>query len=303
MEMSGSLSFNLRKRVINSLLKEIPKGDLQEYIPQIRYKISCVFVFKKIKLISHALLCLEKQDIGKDDFEVVLVEDRGGSVEGRVISEKFPELNISYHSPKTGWGIMGYMRNYGLSRAQGEIILFLDDDTVIWDRSFLKKVYKFFKDDADLMAIIPKGNALFCLINGRYFYHDPFFFTNRCIAYRKSCLIELNGFDSSFIGQEDVELAIRFIARGYKFKITDGLQYYHPPLIVDTTGKAIAVGYSFARSKYRTWLRFLLAINGARWLPRIIFPTTKNIYMSRFAWGFMVGFIKGLLGTKPPLYN
>ena len=302
--MPGLLSFDLRKRIIKSLLKEIPEGDLEECCSQDKYKISCVFVFsKRINMISQALLCLERQDLSKDDFEVILVEDRGGSAEGRSIPNEFQKLNISYYTPEVGWGMMGYMRNYGLSKAQGQVILFLDDDTVIWDRTFLKKLYKFFEEDPGLMAVIPRGNPLFCLIRGHYSYHDPFFFTNRCMAYRRSCLIELKGFDSSFIGQEDVELAIRFIVRGYRFVDTERLQYYHPPLIVNSAGKAIAVGYSFARSRYGMGLRFLLAINGARWLPRAIFPTRKNIYMSRFAWGFLVGFFKGLLGMQPPSYT
>ncbi len=299
----GLSSFNLRKKIIRLLLKNIPEGDLEEYIFYNKYKISCIFVFfKRINLMKQALLCLENQRFEKDNFEVILVEDRKGSPEGRSLIHEFPKLNISYYSPVKGWGRMGYMRNYGLSKAQGEIILFLDDDTVIWDKLFLKKLYNLFKKDPDLMAVIPRGNPLFCLIKKHYFYHDPFFFTNRCMAYRRSCLIEMKGFDNNFIGQEDVEFAIRFIAKDYKFIKTNEIQYYHPPFIVESFNKAIAVGYSFSKSKYKRWIRLILGINGARWLPRIIGPTQKNIYMAKFSWGFMLGFIKGLLGIKPPLY-
>ncbi len=296
-------TFDLRKRLLRFLLKDIPKGDLKEYVPYNKYKISCTFVFsKRINLLKQILLCLESQEFKKDEFEIILVEDRGGSPEGKSISYEFPNLNISYYSPKRRIGLMGYMRNYALSKAQGEVVLFLDDDTVIWDKLFLKKLYSFFQDDIDLMAVIPKGNPLFCLIKECYSYHDPFFFTNRCMAYRRSCLIEMKGFDSNFIGQEDVELAIRFIAKGYKFIKTEEIQYYHPPLIVNKLDKAVAVGYSFGRSKYKGWIKIFLGINGARWLPRIIVPTRKNVYMAKFSLGFILGFIKELLGTKPPFY-
>ncbi len=295
---------DFRTLVLRRLLKDPPKGDLDEFIPDNRYKISCVFVFyKRIHLMETILSCLNEQTFSKEDFEVVLVEDRGGSEEGSSLKARFPSLDIKYHSPSSGWGLMGYMRNFGLSRAQGEIVLFLDDDTVIMDGEFLERLYGLFKSDERLMAVLPRGNASFCLLEGRYSYHDPFFFTSRCTAYRRDCLIKLRGFDSSFIGQEDVEFAIRFLARGYKFMATDEIQYYHPPLIVDNLNKAVAVGYSFSRSRYNLLFKFLLGINGARWLPRIIFPTKKNKYMARFSYGFILGFIKGMVGAKPPLYT
>ncbi|NOY65202.1 MAG: hypothetical protein GXO97_07405 [Nitrospirae bacterium] len=123
------------------------------------------------------------------------------------------------------------------------------------------------------------------------------------MAYRRKCILELKGFDNNFIGQEDVEFAIRFLAKGYKFITTSEIQYYHPPLIVDNLNKAAAVGYSFSKSKYNIWFKLLLGINGARWLPRILFPTKKNLYMARFSRGFILGFAKGMLGAKPPLYT
>ncbi len=298
------MSSNFREKILKKVLKNPPDGDLKEFMPEDKYKISCIFVFyKRIHLMEGILFCLDEQDFKKNDFEVILVEDRGGSEEGRALKDKFPALNICYYNPPSGWGLMGYMRNYGLSKARGEIVLFLDDDTVILDKNFLGKMYDLFCEDNNLMAVIPRGNPSYCLLENRYSYHDPYFFTNRCIAYRRRCLRELKGFDNSFIGQEDVEFAIRFLAKNCKFKTTDEIQHYHPPLIVKDLNKAAAVGYSFSKSKYNIWFKFLLGINGARWLPRILFPTKKNLYMARFSCGFILGFIKGMLGAKPPLYT
>ena len=248
--------------------------------------------------MKNALICLLNQHFDKTKLEIILVEDKGGTKKGRGLIDKFKALNISYYAPLNKWGKMGYMRNYGLSKAKGEIILFLDDDTVILDSQFLSKLQRLFEKDGDLMAVIPKGNSSFCLIQHRYSYHDPYFFTNRCMAYRKKCLIELNGFDSNFIGQEDVEFAIRFLAKGYKYIKTDEIQYYHPPFIVKDLKKPQAVGYSFAQSKYSFYLKIPLAINGARWLYRIIYPTFKNRQMSKFAIGFFIGFLEGIFKKK-----
>lgn len=253
--------------------------------------------------MENILYCLDVQSLEKTDFEIILVEDRGGSDDGRSLKARFPSLNINYYNPSSGWGLMGYMRNYGLSKAKGEIVLFLDDDTVILDNDFLKKLYSLFRNDAELMAVIPEGSASYCLLKGRYSFHEPFFFTNRCMAYRRSCLIEMKGFDNSFIGQEDVEFAIRFLAKNHKYIKSSDVKYYHPPLLVQNNKKAEAVGYSFSKSKYQLWFKILLGVNGARWLPGILIPTKRNIYMSKFAYGYLRGFIKGLLNMPPPLYG
>ena len=295
----------LREKILKFLFKfgDFPKGDLVDWNKKNKYKISCVFVFyKRIELIKNALSCLLNQNFDKVNFEVILVEDKGGTKEGEELRDKFKTLNISYFAPSNNWGKMGYMRNYGLSKAKGKIVLFLDDDTIILDNQFLSKLQKFFSKDENLMAVLSKGNASFCLIKHKYFYHDPHFFTNRCMAYHKRCLIELSGFDNNFIGQEDVEFAIRFLAKGYKYIKTDAIQYYHPPFVVKDFKKPQAVGYSFAQSKYPFYLKILLFINGARWLYRVIYPTFKDRQMSRFAFGFFTGFLKGMFKKETQGY-
>ena len=292
----------MREKIIKYFLKDPPCGDLWDWPHHNNYKVSCVFIFyERIDLMKNILKCLDSQDFTHKSFEVILVEDRGGSEAGKSLKEKFHRLNISYFSPSHHWGKMGYMRNYGLSKAGGEIVLFLDDDTVIFDQSFLTKLYHFFEHDRNLMAIIPRGNASYSLIKNHYAFHDPFFFTNRCMAYRRTCLIDLRGFDSSFIGQEDVELAIRFLAKDYKYMKHPGLEYHHPPLVVNDTGKAMAVGLSFARSKYNPTMKFILLINGARWLPRYLLFNPKNRYLGRFGLGFAKGFFKGFFTNNKEL--
>ena len=284
----------MREKIIQLLLKNPPKGDLEYFEEENKYKISCIFVFyKRMDLMANILHCLNSQDFDKKKTEIILVEDRGGSEEGRNLTRKFSKENIYYYpAPEKGWGKIGYLRNYGLSKAQGEYILFLDDDTVITDNLFLEKICLRLDNEKQLDAVIPHGNAAFSIIDGKYAFHDPFFSTNRCMAYRRSCLIETGGYDSSFIGQEDVEFAIRFIACGFQSVKDETLKYYHPPLIYTDLNKGRAVGASFAVSKYNNMIKFLLLINGVRWLPLIIFPGLKNRYMGMFAAGFGIGFIQ-----------
>ena len=284
-------------------MKDIPKGDLRQWQNESLFNLTCVITFyAHVELMKGILNCLSAQEIDKDFFEVILVEDKGGTPEGKKLASDFAHtINISYFTPPDNWGKMGYMRNYGLSKARGNIVLFLDDDTVILDNRFFSKLEKLF-DDKTLMAVIPRGNPSFCIIEGQYSYHDPYFFTNRCMAYKRKCLIDLNGFDGSFVGQEDVELAMRFLAVGYKHIQTNTIQYFHPPLLVNNSRKPQAVGYSFARSGYSPFLKFLFCINGSRWIYRIIYPTPKNRNMAKFSFGFMIGFLKAFMAKEEMKY-
>ena len=282
----------MRETILKTILKDRPKGDLASF-SKTETKISCIFVFYgRYGLMNQILHNLNSQDFTKNSFEVVLVEDRGGSETGAGLKGRFPALDIQYYAPGEGWGKMGFMRNYGLSKAKGEISLFLDDDTVILDPNFLKTLAELFDAHPECSAVMAHGQASYALINGRYDFHDPYFFTNRCMAYRKTCLEELNGFDSNFVGQEDVELAIRFISGGYQSLKSEHLQYYHPPLICENSNKARAVGASFAASKYSGIMKWMLFLNGIRWLPLYISPALKHRFMARFALGFLKGFIR-----------
>ncbi|MCD4676214.1 MAG: glycosyltransferase [Desulfobacula sp.] len=286
----------MRGKILKHLLKNCPKGNLN-FFEKTLTKISCIFIFyQRHDLMTNILHCLNNQIFNQNEFEVILVEDRGGSERGRTFADKFQSLNIRYFAPEINWGKMGFMRNFGLSKARGKIVLFLDDDTVILNNHFLHTLYNTFKDDHTLDAVQPRGSASYALINDRYSYHDPYFFTNRCMAYQKSCLEQLHGFDSNFTGQEDVELAIRFIAKNFKVIQSKYLNYYHPPLIFNDSSKGYAVGASFARSKYSGFIKILLLANGARWLPLGILPGLKNKFMARFAFGFLTGFIQEIFG-------
>ena len=263
----------MRETLAKIVIPNPPKGDLIESMADDRYVVSCVFVFyERIHLMQNILHCLNSQSLDKHKMEVILVEDKGGSRQGKNLISLFPDLHVSHFAPEHQWGHMGYMRNVGLSKASGTYVLFLDDDTVILDPHFLLNLIGRFETNDDLQAVIPFGSASYAIIQGKYDYHDPYFFTNRCMAYRRSCLVSMKGFDSGFIGQEDVEFAVRFLAKGHKSCKAEDLHYYHPPMVYHDAGKGMAVGASFARSKYSFFAKLLLGINGMRWLPLGLIP-------------------------------
>ena len=295
----------IRTGFLRFLYKVCPinlKGDawLSEGEPVV--EVSCIINFYgRPDLLEGILYSLLEQDLSKDDFEVILVEDKGGTEEGREIAQRFSKyLNIRYYPLIENFGVMGYSRNYGLSKAKGRYILFLDDDTVILQRDFLSILIREF-DETGADGIIPRGTASYNLIKGRYGFHDPYYPTSRCRAYKRNILQELGGFVSDMIGQEDVEFTVRFIAAGKGYYRSKRLQYLHPPLIMNNINKAKAVGVSFAglRKRYPFLFWLLLIANSARFIPKLLFPfNTKWKMQGRFSLGFLTGMIYGLFGKK-----
>lgn len=288
----------MRTTILRGLYKLFPfdlQGDC--HVPPARdgIKVSCIINFYgRLNVLEGILWSLTQQSYPRDAFEVILVEDRGGSEAGRALAEEFSSrLPIVYAPLDKQFGLMGYSRNFGLERSRGEFVLFLDDDTIILQEDFLETMVAYFDANPDASAIMPHGEASFAFVDDRYDFHDPFFMTSRCTAYRRKVLAELGGFMSSFIGQEDVEFVIRFNAAGNRSAAVPELAYRHPPLYVANLGKPMAVGSSFygIRKRYSLLVWLLAVMNCSRHLPLLLIPVRKQREMGRFGLGFLWGVI------------
>jgi len=270
-------------------------------------KISCIINFYgRLDLLRGVLYSLAQQDFLRDEFEVILVEDRGGTDDGRKLAVGFADrLQIRYSPLDKDFGLMGCSRNYGLSLSRGGYILFLDDDTAILQKDFLQILFDSFTRNGEADAIVPHGMASYAVIDGRYDYHAPYFMTSRCTAYRRSVLQELAGFMSDFVGQEDVEFVVRFLLAGKRSRNLSEIEYFHPPLLVSNLGKPMAVGHSFfklrARYPFVVWL--LVLVNCCRHIPLYIIPGRKYREMGRFGIGFFMGVVSGLWRKTEFKYN
>ena len=287
----------MRSKILIWAYKLFPfslKGDAITSHADYLCDVSCIINFYgRIDLLEGILNSIQEQNLPRNLFEVILIEDRGGTEQGKAIAVHFSDtLNIRYFPLQEHYGLMGYSRNYGLSKANGKYILFLDDDTVILQKDFLANViHEFVATNAD--GLIPYGSASYYLLKGRYGYHEPYFATNRCMAYKREVLRDLGGFVSHIIGQEDVEFVMRYLMSGRTFRRTPGLAYYHPPLLMPNLRKPKAVGNSFYQLKRRypfaIWL--LVILNGARHAPLVVLPIRKYREMGRFGLGFFIGVV------------
>ena len=257
-------------------------------------------------LLSGILFSLAQQQFPRGSFEVLLIEDRGGTPEGRRCAEQFADiLPVSYLPLDNNFGKMGYSRNFGVARSRGEYLLFLDDDTVILQNDFLANLEKIGTAHADTDAFIPHGAASFALIDGKYDHHDEYFMTSRCMAYRRTALAELGGFIDDFVGQEDVEFVMRYHMSGRQSARCPDLEYCHPPLLVPNFRKPRAVGASFYRLRRRypfaIWL--LMLANCARHAPLLLLPVRRFQEQGRFGVGFLGGILDGIRGSRDQVYG
>ena len=299
----------LRTVILKAAYSAFPfslRGDaeLEETGPEL--EVSCVINFyKRTDLLRNILSSLAAQTLDKKSFEVILVEDRGGTDEGRREAEHFGrKISVRYFTLEENHGVMGHSRNYGLGKCRGRIVLFLDDDTVILDRDFLKLLIEEF-DSVKTDGIMPYGSASYCMLEDRYGYHDPYFPANKCTAYSMEALRELGGFVSDIIGQEDVEFFMRFNIAGKKIHRSNSIGYMHTPLLYDNLNKAAAVGASYARlrSRYPLPIWLMILANGARDLPKLVVPGNRRYRMQGM---FSLGFVRGIwysLTGKRTEYN
>ena len=292
----------MRESFLRQLYKLFPfdlKGDCAVPPPQQEIKLSCVINFYgRLDLLAGILHSLAQQDFPREAFEVVLVEDRGGTGAGRELTYRFSDrLQIRYFPLDKNYGHMGYSRNYALSLSRGEVVLFLDDDTVILQRNFFDVLVEKFALNSEIDAVVPHGMASYVLLDGKYAYHEPYFMTSRCTAYRRSVLADLGGFINHFIGQEDVEFVARFNMAMKKSCNVQTLEFFHPPLIVGNLRKPEAVGFSFykLKNRYPAIIWFLLIINCARHAPLYLIPARRYREMGRFGIGFVRGILKSML--------
>lgn len=300
----------MRTTILQTLYRMFPfnlQGDCHVLTVSDAIRISCIINFYgRLDLLQGVLCSLAEQQYPKDRFEVLLVEDRGGTEAGSQMAADFSDrLQIRYLPLDKDFGQMGYSRNYGLACSRGELVLFLDDDTVLLQQDFLSQLDRLFVQYPAVDALVPHGHAAWSCREDRYDYHDPYFMTSRCTAYRRQVLQELGGFMSAFVGQEDVEFVTRFTIAGKISRNCPELQYFHPPLLVPNTRKPRAVGFSFygLRGRYSWPVWLLLLANCARHAPLILLPGRRLKEQGRFGIGFLLGVLDGIRGNKGQVYG
>lgn len=200
------------------------RGDGRE--GQRRETVSVVVVtFNAARELHDCLTALSRQT--SDDLECIVVDNASsdiGSLEG---------FDIQYLRLDHNYGL-SYGRNYGVARAKGDVVLFLDDDSVA-RRDLVDVVAKTFREDQSVVGIrgrvVPRHPER--IFNALAHHYDlggksvAFPLVTECnCAVRRQDLLDIGGFETKLFGHEGLELSYRLRERGRLIYVPDAVVYH-----------------------------------------------------------------------------
>lgn len=271
-------------------------------------------VYKRTEWLGLCLDGLSKQDF-PGDVEVIIVDDGSPNrVEIEMVVDPFrtsERFSLKCFRKKNGGPAAA--RNFGVARSSGNIVCFLDDDSVP-DSRWLHEI-----------TVPFAGTGMVGLVNGRTVSYDrrtplPLLLENtvykgKCwatcnIAYRRQLFEELGGFDESFPepSWEDNDLGLRARWRGavHMYRDTAVVSHPHEASLEEYREKCLLNGRGAAAfcRKYLTirpcWA-VLAPLAMARRLPYAFLPSVwlrRDVTQSRvkFLWSYhsLLGFIRAI---------
>lgn len=215
----------------------------------------------KEALLRRTLASLERQDVGPDAFEVVVVDDGSSDGTPAFLAGHRPPFALDVVRQETNQG-RAAARNRGLERAGGEIVVFLDDD--------MELVPGFLRAHCDLHERAERVAGIGNVVNHPEITQAPIdrymstrgaqkigargplpwkYFSTNNASVRRDDLVAVGGFDERFIhyGFEDLELAWRLDRdRGLQFRFVEGARslHIHPHSLDEVLEKKTLCGRS-----------------------------------------------------------
>lgn len=250
-------------------------------------KISVVVpTYNRLSSLKRLITGLETQTFPAEDFEVVIVSDGSNDGTDQYLKQLQTHFRLVSVSQKNEGPAAA--RNRGVENAQGDIILFLDDDILPAPQLIAEHYRVLTEHDQNLIVLGP-------MVTPKDFELSPWveweqnmlvkqyeaiqfnlwqptarqFYTGNSSVYRCH-LLTSRGFDPTFKRAEDVELAYRLEK--------DGLRFTFNPQ---------AIGYHYAQRSFSTWMAIAYAygendvkfhqVKGQTWL----LPTVKKEFYQR----------------------
>lgn len=190
-------------------------------------------IYRRTEWIKRSLFSLQEQDFN-GSFEVILIDDGSpneteikASIDPYLKSERF---QIRYVRKRHAGPAAA--RNYGVRNSSGNILCFIDDDSIPAS-SWLREIINSFSA-SDQTAIVSgctlsyDRENVFPLLLEKAVYSGKTWATCN-IAYRRDVFEKLGGFDEIFADAswEDNDLGIRARWAGYKHIVNEDAIVYH----------------------------------------------------------------------------
>jgi len=201
-----------------------------------KIKISIIIPYHQEK--RHLSSCLDSiQTSNYKDFEVIIIDD--ASSEKLNIDKTYPFPLQIIHNKRNRGG--GYTRNQGVKKAQGELLLFIDADIIIYKET-LSLIKKSFSENPDLSALIgsytqhtPYEEKITNFKNLFHYYHhqkansQAATFWTGCGAIKKEIFLQIGEFSENprITPIEDIDLGYRLHKKNFKILLQKNIFVTH----------------------------------------------------------------------------
>ena len=255
---TGALSDGVAAARISAAFMNNQKGNMNRKNPFVSI-IICTH--NRAKLLKRALKALVKQTIGQDCFELVIVDDGSRDETAHVCKDMHADFKNFIYINKGKHRSIGNVRNTGIKASSGQYIIFLDDDCISredWAQKMIDGLKRFpivagavTSPSRDLLMLCHNIGQFHSVWPGRA--AGPITFpAGANMAFRRSILKELGGFNTDCIIAEDMELALRAQERGYQIIFSPEAIVIHDP---KRTELKTAFKYSFKHAGVTVLLR------------------------------------------------
>jgi len=189
-------------------------------------KVSVVLtLFNEERNIADLLDSLVTQE---GPLEVIAVDARSRDRTAEIVrsySERYPEVRLFLQAGKRGRS-----RNYGISKATGEIVAFIDGDCIA-NPFWLKELRSSICSGAGVVAgrTISMGLRSWEELDRVELNYGGFdlSYPSCNLAFRKEVLDKIGGFDDWFITAEDIDLNLRAVQAGFSLEPNPRAIVYH----------------------------------------------------------------------------
>jgi len=283
-----------KAEILRAVFKAAPfslVGGLQDEKKHHQGLLSCAVCTKgRHRELALLLSDFSRQILERRFYEVIVLDDSETDECAKVVAGLGGAVPVKYFRAQTRTHAVGDLRNETVQLSEGEYILFLDDDTRLLQRDFLKRAVEIMAlEKCDVL--VPKAAPLFGLVRGCYDYLDEYSYANRCCLYTREALIRLGGFQRGIYSYEDIELGIRVTLSDMKVRLTDELKYLHPPLFFSAMNKPFSIGQSIfqLRRRYSFLVWLLVYLNALRFFPLGLWPFGRNRQLFKISLGVLLG--------------